>query len=340
MTRRRLLLSSITFLFTLAFLVLAHGQARAQETFRNPAMEEQDEAQKAFNRGRRFARENRFDEAIKEFQTAARLRNNQCAECFQHIGLAYFQMPKLKEAAEAFRQAVALKPANEAELSNYLGLALYRQDDKKLLEEAVTAFKRAIEMSSGKLSIAYYNLGYALMKHGKDEEGRAALKSYLELEPSAENVGEVRAVMANPRLVNEKIAPGFKVTSLGGEELSLDRFKGKIVLLDFWATWCVPCVVEMPGVKAMWKKYGGDNFVIIGVSLDDDFTKLEAYLKKEGIAWPQYFDDSGRIANLYDVKAIPYTVLIDQDGIVRAMGMRGSALSNKVGDLIKKIQKK
>jgi tetratricopeptide (TPR) repeat protein len=315
------------------------GAAAAQETFKNPAMEPEGEFDQAFALARKLAREGNPDEAVKQLKKAASLRNEQCAECFQMIGQIYFQMTDFKNATTAFKQAVALKPGNEAALYNALGAALYMQKDKKVLEEAVSAFERAIELSQGKIAKAHYNLGYALIKIGKEAEGIAALKSYLEVDPATNHASEVRAIIANPRLVFENFAPGFKVQSIAGEELSLEKYKGRIVLLDFWATWCGPCRVEMPEVKKLWKKYGGDDFVILGISIDEDMALLESYLKEEEITWPQHFDANRSIAALYRVEGIPHTVLIDQDGIIRGVGYRGSALSGKVGDLIKKLHK-
>ncbi|HWP41671.1 MAG TPA: redoxin domain-containing protein [Blastocatellia bacterium] len=323
----------------IAVIALIPSFATAQEPFRNPAIEEQDEFGMVFARARRLMRERRFDEAIKELQAAARLRNGDCAQCFELIGQTYMQIPRLKEAADAFRKAVALKPSNEAELQNWLGVALYQQNEKSLYDEAAAAFRRAIELTGGKLTRAYYNLGYTLIKQGKEEEGKAALRAYLEADPSAPDARGVRAVLENPELVNVAMAPDFKVVALDGQELSLEKYSGRVVLLDFWATWCGPCIAEMPSVKKLYQKYSKDGFIIIGVSLDDDYLKLQNYLRKEAIGWPQYFDESGHLARLYRVKAIPYTVLIDHDGVIRAQGLRGGSLSSKVGDLIKKMKK-
>lgn len=333
---------TLSLLIIITFLLFAGPVTRsasAQDTFRNPAMEPQDEFQKSFTRARMLARQGNFSEAIKEFENASRLHNNQCGECFYFIGQIHAQLGELKEAAAAYRQAIELKPDKMAEMYNALGVALYLQDNKKTMQEAATAFSQSIELSGGKVVKAYYNLGHALLKLGKEEEGKAALKAYLEAEPDAANTAEVRALLANPKLVGEKFAPVFEVASTTGEQLSLAALRGKIVLLDFWASWCIPCRVEMPEAKRIWAKYGGDQFVIIGVSLDRNIKSLEAYVKQEGITWPQYYDESGRISTLYNVRGIPHTVLIDQDGIIRGWGLRGGTLSNKVGELVKNIQK-
>jgi tetratricopeptide (TPR) repeat protein len=316
--------------------------AAAQEVFRNPALEPEDESQKAFTHARVLMRQGRPEEAIAEFKRAATLRNGKCAECYSFIGQINFQTQNYKEAAIAFRQAAELKPDNQAEMYNALGVVLYLQNDNKLLDEATTVLKRSIELSGGKVVKAYHHLGIVLIKAGKTDEGIAALKSYLEASPDAYDAGQIRLIIANPKMAGENIALPFKVTSSEGEELSLEKFKGKVVLLDFWASWCGPCREDMPHVRSIWKKYSGDQFIIIGVNLDSNRKAFEDYAKQEEITWPQYYDGrrwGNQLAQLYKVDAIPRTVLIDQDGIVRAVGLRGGSLSNKIGELLKKIHK-
>lgn len=324
-----------------AACLLIQSRAAAQETFKNPAFEPQDEFQKAFTQARVLLRNGQADEAIKEFQHAAKLHNDQCVECFSFIGQTYLRLAKYKDAALAFHQGAELKSDIQAEMYNAFGIALYLQDDKKVLDEAIAAFNRSIELSGGKAVKAYYNLGYALIKKGRESEGVAALKTYLEKDPEA-NAAEIKAIMANPKMAGGKFALAFSVKSSKGDELSLDKLKGKIVLLDFWASWCGPCRAEMPEVKRIWKKYGGDSFVIVGINLDNNRNAFETYVKQEEVVWPQYYDGQGwnnKIARLYNVHGIPQTILIDQDGVIRATGLRGGALYDKIGDLLKKAQK-
>ena len=135
----------------------------------------------------------------------------------------------------------------------------------------------------------------------------------------------------------------FQVNDINGNSLSLKKYRGKVVLLDFWATWCGPCLVEMPNVKRIYQKYKKQNFQIIGISLDTDISKLRSYLKREGITWPQYFDGAGwenSIAQKYGINSIPRMYLIDGDGIIRKENVRGRALELAVSELVRENNRK
>lgn len=311
-----------------------------QEAPKPPAAEKKDEFQQAFDSARDLGRQGRIEEAINEYQRAAKLRDGKCPECFQIIGQIWFQFGRYKEAAEAFRQCAELKPSNEAEIYNVLGVVLYLQKEKDSYEAAVTALQRAIELSKGKLSKPYYNLGFALIKLGKEQEGIAALKRFLELEPGATEASQARAMISNTRMIDAKVAPSFAVKSHTGDDLTLEKLRGRVVLLEFWASWCTPCRIDLPEVRKIWTKYGGDRFVIIGINLDSDRQAFDAYMKEESITWPQYYDGLGwgnKISQLYGVYSIPHTVVIDQDGVIQATGARGDELSEKIGELLKKL---
>jgi len=134
-----------------------------------------------------------------------------------------------------------------------------------------------------------------------------------------------------------KEPPAFEATSLNQGLQSLQSYKGKVVLLDFWAVWCGPCLVEMPRIKKLYDRFRGKDFVLLGISLDTDQGKLNSYLQKNGIDWPIFFDGKGwnnRIAVLYGVRAIPFTVLIDRSGVVRKVGLRGTELENAVAAMV------
>jgi len=303
-----------------------------------------DEFNRVFSLAVELGKRGRTEEAVKNFEKAIELKKGQCADCFQGIGQAYFQVTRYRDAATALKQAIALKPQNEAALTNMLGVSLYLQDDRHTLDEAIASFRRAIELSGDKLSKVHMNLGYALIKAEKESEGKTELKKYLEMEPKAANADDVKAVLANPKMIKARFATDFKVKTMTGTDISLKSLRGKIVLLDFWATWCGPCRVELPAVKAIWDKYKDDkNFVMVGISLDEDKKAFNDFIKKHEMSWMQYFDGGGwenKVASLYGVHSIPFTVLVDEEGVIKSTGLRGVQLYNKIGELLNRLKEK
>ena len=135
-----------------------------------------------------------------------------------------------------------------------------------------------------------------------------------------------------------KPAPNFTAADMGGNQISLSAYRGKVVLLDFWATWCAGCLMEMPDVKQLYDKYKDKGFVVIGIDLDTDQGQMETFIKKQNIEWPQILDvrrGGGEISQLYRIDVIPSTFLIDKDGIIRYVDLSGPELERAVQLLIR-----
>jgi peroxiredoxin len=133
------------------------------------------------------------------------------------------------------------------------------------------------------------------------------------------------------------MAPDFTMNDTTGNPVSLSSFRGKYVLVDFWASWCGPCRAENPNVVKAYNEYKGKNFTILGVSLDKTKDAWEKAIKDDHLAWNQvsdlqYWDNAA--AKLYGVQAIPANFLIGPDGKIVAKNLRGDALENELSKIL------
>ncbi|HEY8504698.1 MAG TPA: TlpA disulfide reductase family protein, partial [Gemmataceae bacterium] len=131
--------------------------------------------------------------------------------------------------------------------------------------------------------------------------------------------------------------------TLDGGTFDLKEHRGKVVLVDFWATWCLPCILELPHIRRAYDQHHGDGFEVVGVSLDREREDLAEFVRDQQIPWPQiFFDEPGKrgggnpLAVRYNVSTIPTMILVDRDGKVVPGSYRGEALEAKVALLLGK----
>ncbi len=133
-------------------------------------------------------------------------------------------------------------------------------------------------------------------------------------------------------------APELILPMPNDKDLPLSALRGKVVLIDFWASWCGPCRKELPNVKRCYEKYKNKGFEILGVSLDKNRDEWIEAISKEGLTWPQVSDLKfwqSEACQIYAVQSIPYTVLIDKKGIIIATDLRGADLDKKLAEVLK-----
>jgi peroxiredoxin len=150
------------------------------------------------------------------------------------------------------------------------------------------------------------------------------------------------ARQAESRKIQKSLSPGnpfpeFSVKDIEGNPLGLAALKGKVVLIDFWATWCGPCVAELPHVLKAYEKHHAQGFEIIGISLDKEKAQLTSFLTREKMTWPQHLDGEDPKASLaakYGVETIPSTFLLDREGKIIERDLRGEALETAVAKAV------
>lgn len=114
-----------------------------------------------------------------------------------------------------------------------------------------------------------------------------------------------------------QVAPDFALKSSSGENLRLSEYRGDVVMVNFWATWCGPCRQEMPLLDELYSRYQRVGFSLLGVNIDDDSRKAMNMISELGVSFPVLFDSRKEVSKLYEVNAMPVTVIIDREGNVR-----------------------
>ena len=165
---------------------------------------------------------------------------------------------------------------------------------------------------------------------------RAKLDASLNGTSYVEQIESMIARMEKVQVGSE--APDFTLPDVDGNPVSLSSFRGKYVLVDFWAAWCPDCRKENPNIVSAWEKYKNKNFTVLGVSLDRNRDQWLAAIEKDKLAWTQVSDLkywSSDAAVLYCIRWIPMSFLIDPEGKIVAVGLEGEELHNKLEELLK-----
>jgi thiol-disulfide isomerase/thioredoxin len=302
----------------------------------NPnAIKSYDDALKLFEKGN-------ANSALEGFRRADQLDGGHCFMCELEGWDAAMQADSLNLAQEEAKTMLAnvSAPAMKAKAEFMLGKATMTlgivADSENQFAEADTAFQAALQLKPDYLDCIYAD-GTALAYLKRDEQATARFQSYLKLAaPNDLNYARVQRFIERPDMARLNLAPNFRVTTLDGKTISLESLAGKVVLIDFWATWCPPCRRALPHLQKMAQEFAGQPFVLLSVSLDPDEGKWKSYTVQNHMTWPQYraggFD--GEIPSLFAVRGVPYTIIIDANGVLvdQYLGsedMNGKHLSNE-----------
>jgi peroxiredoxin len=262
--------------------------------------------------------------AVKTFvwSAAFRLDEKNLAARFDRIAEFY---PK----AEGLAEAVALVP------DVYSLSGAPDRWTARLEAIAAAATDQAVKLA------AYYATGRLNLSEKKLRPAKVAFERVIEIDADSEEANTARGYIHEiEHLQPGMTGPDFSATTLQGARIALQDFRGKVVLLDFWASWCAPCLSETPHLKAAAARFQDRPFVILGVSLDDAREMLEAVVQQRELPGVHTWDESGRdnpIAELYNAQVLPTWYLIDHDGVIRRRDPFGEQLIPAVEELLRKI---
>jgi peroxiredoxin len=145
------------------------------------------------------------------------------------------------------------------------------------------------------------------------------------------------SIVVNAQLTIGQAAPEISLPDAKGNTVNLSSFKGKVVLIDFWASWCRPCRAANPGVVKLYKKYKDKGFEVFGVSFDEKTSAWKRAIKADKITYSQVIDTKiweGTVATKYGVEGIPMSFLLDKEGKIVAIDLEGDALDKAIADLL------
>jgi peroxiredoxin len=294
-------------------------------------------------KGNDLVRRRRYEDALKSYKRANDMREKKCAECFYGMAQAYHGLEAYKNVVDSCERAIEFSGGDvqmQAQAFNLEGIALQTQaavKDQKKLQDAEAAFRKGLALNVD-LPILHYNLGFTLMELGRDPEGAVELKKYAELQPEGPKAESALKLIENPRRAREAYAPDFSITTADGEYISSDDLRGKVVLLDFWGTWCPPCVASVPALRDLQKRFAKEPlFKMISVSNDSNEGTWRGFVEKNQMTWTQYLDRDRHVVRVFDVRAYPTYILIDGEGIIRFRELTSSW--EQTGDLQDTIKK-
>jgi thiol-disulfide isomerase/thioredoxin len=284
-----------------------------------------EKAQKTYNQGLEYLTKHQHGFALDSFKKADKQDGGHCVDCQRKILKYAVELRDWKSAEAAGEQIVASAQGNKnVAIAHYSLGAVWMNE--ALQKKKGDLFARVHdEMTKALASYpnfpnAIYTDGQALAHLNQDDAAKAQFEKFVTMS-SGDDLDRRRALryISEPSLARARMAPPFEVMTTNGERVTLDDLKGKVVLLDFWATWCGPCREALPHMLDIAKKFQGQPLVILSVSLDDNEDKWKEFVSKNRMTWLQYRDGgfTGPISTLFEVRAIPQTFTIDADGVVQ-----------------------
>lgn len=301
-------------------------------------------------RGRELLAAEKYYDAVRVLREADRLANGSCLDCHIELAVTFNKLGAYRDALKHAEAALPLAGDGPrlVEVYNEQGLALLALagDDPQQLSGAEKAFRQVLALTEGRSNATRFNLGYTLLRMSRDAEGVAILQEYLEkLEKDAwaPNAEAARGFIKNPLRARKRLIPDFELVTLDGTFLTVEDLRGKVVLVDFWGTWCPPCVAAIPTLRTWSRRMETSPFVLLSVSTDSDEPALRAFIAKNKMEWPQVWDKRRLFAGECAVASYPTHILVSHEGeilsVTRGWGPQTATdLDRKISAAIRTAQ--
>jgi thiol-disulfide isomerase/thioredoxin len=299
----------------------------------------------AMAEGKQLAAQHRYAFAIDAYKKACKIadgKDTACLDALFHLQMASTQY-KDAAATAASLASLASNPTEKSLAESNRGYALYEQAGEKGKAEWLKAADESLKAAIAdypKNATAHFYEGKILARQGQTDASSAEFKTCVScLSPKDPSYVRAQHFAANPALSLAKMAPAFTVTALDGSKFNLDEMGGRVVLIDFWATWCGPCKEELPHMKKIAKEFAGQPLVIISVSWDSDEAKWKDFITKNEMTWIQFRDADHSLSNTFGINSIPHYFTIDTDGVLTSeMLGSGSDVEGKLKKLLAKAK--
>lgn len=338
---RRARLVFIPGFLTAALLWAGLSPARAAETPK-PGGPTDPKARKTFAEAADWLRHSDKSSAIRNYRKANKQDGGHCSACLERAYSLAIEIGDYKEAVNIVQDwlPAAENDAMKSTLHFRMGIALQREGmaekKDKYFSESSDEFKTALALDPAFTSV-HFSLGVSLAYLRQDDAARAEFKTFLASDKENPDYRRRAERFAERvELARAKMAPPFTVTALDGQHISMDSLTGKVVLIDFWATWCEPCREALPHIKQIAQKYAGQPFVVFSVSMDSNEAQWKDFVARNGMTWPQYRDGrfTGPMATRFVVRAIPATFSIDADGVLEDQHVGDASIEGKLKKMI------
>ena len=307
-----------------AVATFALGIPVAAQTDIHTAGPTDTKAQKTYAEALDWLKHNDKPVALNNFKKADQQDGGHCAACQKQMIQLGEKLGDYKTAEVAAAEQVgqAHTPAEIAEAHMQLGVILLHEGSAKGKDEAFVEadkeFKTVLAVNP-KDATACYADGLALARLKQDEAAKAQFQQVVAMTQDGPDHARAMRYVERPELARARMAPQFAMTTIDGRHVSLDDLAGKVVLIDFWATWCGPCRKALPHMQKIAQKFAGEPLVIMSISLDSDDQKWRSFVAQNEMTWLQARDGgfNGSLSRLFNVNAIPHTFTIDADGVLQ-----------------------